>query len=156
MQYAALFSINKRIFNHPRGYVFMFRDLISSIGVIFLSWVSCPRAYQPPSCLIELQQLPYLSLVTLSVTCSMASISLFPSLAPSQRRLFIVMHLCCVVLRRFLRRVLRFSPPLAPSPSISLSSHMPLTYSAVCFILETRKRIDQLWENIPMKNKCKI
>ncbi|KAF2584842.1 hypothetical protein F2Q70_00035598 [Brassica cretica] len=75
----------------------------------------------------------------------MASISLFPSLAPSQRRLFIVMHLCCVVLRRFLRRVLRFSPPLAPSPSISLSSHMPLTYSAVCFILETRKRIDQLF-----------
>ena len=69
----------------------------------------CPRAYQPPSCLIELQQLPYLSLVTLSVTCSMASISLFPSLAPSQRRLFIVMRLCCVVLHRLLHR----SPPLS-------------------------------------------
>ena len=122
----------------------------------------CPRAYQPPSCLIELQQLPYLSLVTLSVTCSMASISLFPSLAPSQRRLFIVMRLCCVVLHRL-------PPPSAAFLSVAYSAALPLTYSAsqffiflgsrfcLTFLSQNRNLTSAVEEHLPnLKSKRRI
>jgi len=117
----------------------------------------CPRAYEPPLCQIELQQLHFLSLVTLSVACFMSvhltlsvTWSISMPLVHCSVALPLISPLLSAAFFVSLRRVLRCSPPSAvllfaacrypPSPLVvilrrllchtpSCSSDIPHTYA---------------------------